>query len=115
MKRVYHEREREREREREQPSCSNALDSSSRCFFPVVSAFSARRLCVGVLFGVCSLLLCSPSPAHAENERYKAFPMSPGGYVFILDTKEGHIWTWNTAGPKCRFKSIYINQQIIHP
>ncbi len=76
----------------------NKLNSFFHRFFPVLPALSARRLCVGVLFGVCSLLSLSPCAAHAENERYKAFPMSPGGYVFILDTKEGHAWVWSNTG-----------------
>lgn len=24
--------------------------------------------------------------------------MASGGYVFIIDTREGHAWTWNSAG-----------------
>ena len=36
--------------------------------------------------------------AFAENERYKAIPMYGGG-IFIIDTREGHTWTWsNSAG-----------------
>lgn len=34
----------------------------------------------------------------SENERYKAIPMASGGYVFIIDTKEGHAWTWSSGG-----------------
>lgn len=34
----------------------------------------------------------------SENERYKAIPMAAGGYVFILDTREGHAWTWSSGG-----------------
>ena len=38
-------------------------------------------------------------PASAsENERYKAIPASPGGPILIIDTKEGHLWTWNNSG-----------------
>jgi len=38
-------------------------------------------------------------PASAsENERYKAIPASPGGPILIIDTKEGHLWTWNNNG-----------------
>ena len=38
-------------------------------------------------------------PASAsENERYKAIPASPGGPILIIDTKEGHLWTWNNMG-----------------
>ena len=32
-----------------------------------------------------------------ENDRYKAIPVAGGGYVFIIDTREGHMWTWNSA------------------
>lgn len=43
--------------------------------------------------------LWGPAVSHAsENERYKALPIANGGYVFILDTREGHAWTWTSAG-----------------
>ncbi len=49
------------------------------------------------MFFICLLLV--PALAHAtDNERYKAIPMASGGYVFIIDTREGHAWTWNNAG-----------------
>ena len=35
------------------------------------------------------------SASASENERYKAIPASPGGPILIIDTKEGHLWTWN--------------------
>jgi len=42
-------------------------------------------------------LMITSQDALAQNERYKAIPMASGGFVFILDTKEGHAWTWNNA------------------
>ena len=40
----------------------------------------------------------SGGQAFAQNERYKAIPMYGGG-IFIIDTREGHTWTWsNNAG-----------------
>lgn len=51
-----------------------------------------------ILIGfVCSLLLSGPAMA-SENERYRAIRTSPSGPVLILDTKEGHLWTWNNVG-----------------
>lgn len=48
---------------------------------------------------LCLCVLLVPVVSHADgNERYKAIPLASGGYVFILDTKEGHAWTWNSAG-----------------
>ena len=41
----------------------------------------------------------SGGQAFAENERYKAIPMASGGFVFILDTREGHAWTWTNSLP----------------
>ena len=38
------------------------------------------------------------SASASENERYKAIPASPGGPILIIDTKEGHLWTWNNNG-----------------
>lgn len=38
------------------------------------------------------------SVSASENERYKAIPASPGGPILIIDTKEGHLWTWNNNG-----------------
>jgi hypothetical protein len=53
---------------------------------------------VACLFCTCGLFLFSTAAA-ADNERYKAIPLAAGGYVFILDTLEGHAWTWSNAGP----------------
>ena len=50
---------------------------------------------IGIL-GV--LLFAVPQAAQADVERYLAVPMGAGGYVFILDTREGHAWIWNNAG-----------------
>lgn len=52
---------------------------------------------------ICATLLAwalfGPALVQAsDNERYKAIPMASGGYVFIIDTREGHAWTWNNAG-----------------
>jgi len=45
-----------------------------------------------------ALILLPAGQTFAENERYKAIPMASGGFVFILDTREGHAWTWTNAG-----------------
>lgn len=49
----------------------------------------------------------------SENERYRAFPMATGGYVFILDTREGHIWTWSNTGPE-QVSSSGQNPRILY-
>ena len=49
----------------------------------------------------CSLLIACllfPYSSFAdENERYKAVPLGSGG-IFIIDSKEGHTWTWSNKG-----------------
>lgn len=62
-----------------------------------VWVFRASLLLWACFFCTCSLFL--PTQALADNERYKAIPLAAGGYVFILDTQEGHAWTWSNAGP----------------
>ena len=60
----------------------------------------------------CALLV--PVSAHAsDNERYKAFPMLGGGTVFIIDTKDGHIWTWTNIGGS-NLSSSGNNSQILY-
>ena len=43
------------------------------------------------------LFVLSPQ-VKADVERYMALPLG-GGYVFILDTREGHAWTWTSSIP----------------
>lgn len=43
------------------------------------------------------VLVCS-TPSFADVERYLAVPLGGGSSVFILDTREGHVWTWTNAG-----------------
>lgn len=39
-----------------------------------------------------------PNPSFANDyERYKAVAFGNGG-IFIIDTKEGHTWTWSNRG-----------------
>ena len=45
---------------------------------------------------LCTFLVSAAEAS--ENERYKAIPASPGGPILIIDTKEGHLWTWNNSG-----------------
>ncbi len=62
--------------------------------------FAGRAaMCAGSL-AICAMCVFSfPVFSNAsENERYKAIPMASGGYVFILDTREGHAWTWSSGG-----------------
>lgn len=54
-----------------------------------------RRL---VLTGLACCLFFSGNAAASENERYRAIPTAPNGFVLIIDTKEGHLWTWNNNG-----------------
>lgn len=42
--------------------------------------------------------VCGASAGASENERYRALPTSPSGPILIIDTKEGHLWTWNNNG-----------------
>lgn len=58
--------------------------------------FTKHFFLISCVIGLC--LLVSAKSAFAENERYKAFPIIGGGSVFIIDTKEGHIWTWSNTG-----------------
>ncbi len=57
-----------------------------------------RTICLGICTSGLVLLLMESSAFATENERYKAIPIGMGGYVFIIDTREGHIWTWNNVG-----------------
>lgn len=41
-------------------------------------------------------MLLLPQPACADVERYRPVPLG-GGLVFILDTREGHAWTWQSS------------------
>lgn len=41
-------------------------------------------------------MLLQPLPACADVERYRPIPLG-GGLVFILDTREGHAWTWQSS------------------
>lgn len=52
------------------------------------------------------------SPSFAEDyERYKAVPLGIGG-IFIIDTKEGHTWTWsNKGGTTVEGKSLSLEYQ----
>lgn len=43
-------------------------------------------------------ILLHPQPACADVERYRPVPLG-GGLVFILDTREGHAWTWQSSIP----------------
>lgn len=43
-------------------------------------------------------MLLQPQPACADVERYRPVPLG-GGLVFILDTREGHAWTWQQSPP----------------
>lgn len=59
------------------------------------------RSCYVAVFFVSVLLLHVfgfSSQARADVERYIAVPLG-GGYVFILDTREGHAWTWTSSIP----------------
>lgn len=46
------------------------------------------------LFFLCIL----NTPSYADVERYIAVPLGGGSSVFILDTREGHAWTWTHSG-----------------
>lgn len=43
-------------------------------------------------------MLLQPQSACADVERYRPVPLG-GGLVFILDTREGHAWTWQQSLP----------------
>lgn len=71
---------------------------------PIELPFSAQCSCstryfalLCIAFWGCAQFWAAPVQA-SDNERYKAIPMASGGYVFIIDTREGHAWTWNSAG-----------------
>ena len=36
--------------------------------------------------------------SYADVERYIAVPLGGGASVFVLDTREGHAWTWTHSG-----------------
>jgi len=39
--------------------------------------------------------LASSNVWASDNERYKAVPLGAGGAsIFIIDTREGHMWVW---------------------
>lgn len=46
----------------------------------------------------CIFLFWESVAQASENERYKAIPLGGGASVFIIDTREGHIWTWVNEG-----------------
>lgn len=71
------------------------------CLIPgKVSALTRRTIVLALSCILClfTSLAFTATPAHADNERYKAIPMGAGGYVFILDTRDGHAWTWQSGG-----------------
>ena len=61
-------------------------------------------LLVGALF--------LPYPSFANDyERYQAVPLGSGG-IFIIDSKDGHVWTWsNRGGHAANGKSLSIEYQ----
>jgi len=62
-----------------------------------------------------ALILLPAGQTSAENERYKAIRMASGGFVFILDTREGHVWMWNNALPFKKGKNLQISYQLKVP
>lgn len=54
-----------------------------------------------------------PSLSFANDyERYKAVPLGGSGGIFIIDTKEGHTWTWsNRAGHTADGESLSLDYQ----
>lgn len=53
---------------------------------------------VSVISVLLLYLFVFSSQVKADVERYMALPLG-GGYVFILDTREGHAWTWTSSIP----------------
>ena len=49
-------------------------------------------------------MLLQPQSACADVERYRPVPLG-GGLVFILDTREGHAWTWQQS-PQETFRPV---------
>ena len=62
----------------------------------IKKGISCKTVLVAAMLSVC-FFWHDPASA-SENERYKAIPASPGGPILIIDTKEGHLWTWNNNG-----------------
>ncbi len=50
------------------------------------------------LVGLGAFFLFTSTAVASENERYQAIPTSPSGPILIVDTQEGHLWTWNNNG-----------------
>lgn len=78
-----------------------ARDKKGMMMRLIVSTFS--------LIIACLLL---PFPSFADDyERYQAVPFGNGG-IFIIDTKEGHTWTWsNRGGHAVDGKSLSLEYQ----
>lgn len=57
------------------------------------------RLIAGTFLGVFLSILLPGEAAASDNERYKAVPLgNNGASVLILDTRDGHLWTWLNSG-----------------
>lgn len=50
------------------------------------------------LTGLVCCLFFSGNAIASENERYQAIRTSPSGPILIIDTQEGHLWTWSNKG-----------------
>lgn len=57
-------------------------------------------------------ILLQPQPVCADVERYRPIPLG-GGLVFILDTREGHAWTWQMT-PSGNVSSSGESSRIIY-
>ena len=52
-----------------------------------------RKVIFATLIILCVLLVAMPAIADSEIGRYQAIRMDDN-VTFIIDTKEGHLWTW---------------------
>lgn len=60
-----------------------------------MAAMLKKALLWGLLTGGVILF---PQLSRADVERYRPVPLG-SGLVFILDTREGHAWTWQSGTP----------------
>ncbi len=64
------------------------------------------------LLVVFLLLILAGTALSAENRRYRALPLG-GESVFILDTRDGHMWLWRGAGDT-RVKASGENPSVLY-
>jgi len=91
----------------------NAEKTETQSAGTVLSSTKRASMCARSL-AICAMcVFFFPCFSNAsENERYKAIPIGGGGgNVFILDTREGHIWRWSGAG-QAQANSAGINPSI---